>query len=54
MLAVVAAVALLVGGISAGAIVASNDHTTVQGAKEPVVEVQTLQSSETKSDIGNF
>jgi len=53
MLAVVAAVALLVGGISAGTIAASDDHATLQGAKEPVVEVQTIQS-ESKSDLGNF
>jgi hypothetical protein len=53
MLAVLAAVALVVGGISTATVVASDD-AAVQGSKAPVVEVQTIQPNETKSDLGNF
>ncbi|MGA7982806.1 MAG: hypothetical protein WCA32_21615 [Chromatiaceae bacterium] len=54
MLAVLAAVALVIGGVSAATVTASDDHAALQGSKEPVVEVQAIQPSDTKSDQGNF
>jgi hypothetical protein len=53
MLAILAAVALVVGGVSAATVVTS-DHAAVQDSRHPVVQVQSVQPTDTKSAHSNF
>jgi len=53
MLAILAAVALVVGGVSAATVVAS-DHAAAQDSKHPVVQVQAVQPTDSKSTHSNF
>jgi hypothetical protein len=53
MLAILAAVALVVGGVSAATVVAS-DHAAAQDSKHPVVQVQAVQPTDSKSAHSNF
>lgn len=51
MLAVLAVVALVVGGVSAATVVA-NDHAA-QASKEPVVQVHAVQPTQSKAEVRN-
>jgi len=53
MLAILAAVALVVGGVSAATVVTS-DHAVAQDSRHPVVQVHSVQPTDTRSAHSNF
>jgi hypothetical protein len=54
MLGALAAVALVVGSISATVSVTQDDQRLVDQANEPVVEVQAIESLDSASDEGSI
>lgn len=50
MLAVLASVALVVGGLSFANAVATNDNAALQDTKTPVVEIQAIETADSASN----
>ncbi len=50
MLAVLASVALVVGGLTFANAVSTPNDAALKGSKEPVVQVQSIESSDVRSE----
>ena len=50
MLGALAAIALVVGGISSTAVLTENERLAAEEAREPVVEVQAIEPADTSEE----